>query len=110
MQIVFQYKTSGPSDFNEETLDPRIRTRINEWIEDIFAVVSHDPSTIMTERSLRLLGGKAKKNVVAFVSEILVFFFRSLNIHITSEKASLYADFIIGEVKKKLGAIKLETI
>lgn len=98
-----------PVEFNEETIDPSIRKRVNEWIEDIFAIISHDPSTIMTERFLEILTNKSNKHLVALLAEILIFFLSSVNMRISPEKAALYTDFILGEVEKKTKNLKLET-
>lgn len=99
-----------PVEFDDETIEPPIRKRINEWIEDIFAIIGHDPSTVMTERFLRILGWKEKKDLTKLLAEILMFFLISLNIHIAKDKASLYTEFILKEVEKKLKDLELEKI
>ncbi|MFA6090232.1 MAG: hypothetical protein WC774_00455 [Candidatus Gracilibacteria bacterium] len=101
---------SAPVEFDDETIDPAIRKRINEWIEDIFTIVSFDPSVVMTERFLHVLTGKEKKDVVKLLSGILIFFLLRVNVHISAEKASLYTEFILKEVEKKLKELKLEKI
>lgn len=97
-------------EFNDETIDPAIRKRVNEWIEDIFSVISYDPSFVMTERFLSILSGKTKKDVIKLLTEIFVFFLRSLNMDISETKASLYTGFILKEVEKKVKELRLETI
>ncbi len=101
---------SSPVEFDDETIDPVIRKRINEWVEDIFTVVSHDPSVVMTERFISILTGKEKKDVIKLLSGILIFFLLRINVHISPEKASLYTEFILKEVEKKLKLLKLEKI
>lgn len=101
---------STPVEFDDETIDPTIRKRINEWVEDIFTVVSYDPSVVMTERFISILTGKEKKDVIKLLSGILIFFLLRINVHISPEKASLYTEFILKEVEKKLKALKLEKI
>ena len=100
----------SPIEFDDQTLDPAIRKRINEWVEDIFTVVSFDPSVIMTERFLWILGGKEKKDVIKLLSGVFIFFLLRLNINISGEKASVYTEFILKEVEKKLKTLKLESI
>ena len=99
-----------PLEFDDETLEPVIRKRINEWIEDIFAIVSHDPSSVMTGRFLKLLANSEKHDLVRLLSEILVFFLRALNIHISTSRSALYSEFILQEVEKKLRKVPLEEI
>lgn len=101
---------SAPVEFDDETIDPAIRKRINEWIEDIFTIVSFDPSIVMTDRFLHILTGKEKKDVVKLLSGVLIFFLLRVNVHISAEKASLYTEFILKEVEKKLKELKLERI
>jgi len=64
----------------------------------------------MTERFLHILGSKGKKDLTKLLAEILIFFLLSLNIRISREKASLYTEFILKEVEKKLKGLKLEGI
>lgn len=59
---------STPVEFDDETIDPVIRKRINEWVEDIFTVVSYDPSVVMTERFVSILTGKEKRDVIKLLS------------------------------------------
>lgn len=99
-----------PVEFDDTTIDPAIRKRINEWVEDIFTVVSFDPSAVMTERFLHILAGKEKKEVIKLLSGILIFFLLRVNVNISGEKASLYTEFILKEVEKKLKGLKLEKV
>lgn len=101
---------TSPVEFDDQTIDPAIRKRINEWVEDIFTVVSHDPSVVMTERFLHILGSKEKNDVVKLLGGVLIFFLLRVNVHISGDKASLYTEFILKEVEKKLKALKLEGI
>lgn len=107
--IDFVYTPSmTPIEFDENSLDPTIRTRINAWVEDIFAVIGYDPSVILTEKFLHIASTKARKDVVHFMSAVLIFFLGSIHINISEEKSRLYAEFILGEVRKNLEWLKLE--
>lgn len=64
----------------------------------------------MTERFLSLLAGKTKKDITRLLTEIFVFFLVSLHMHISEAKASLYTDFILKEVEKKVKGLKLEVV
>lgn len=101
---------SSPVEFDDETIDPTIRKRINEWVEDIFTVVSYDPSVVMTERFIEILSGKEKKDVIKLLSGVLIFFLLRINVHISGDKASLYTEFILKEVEKKIKELRLEAI
>jgi hypothetical protein len=42
-------------EFNDNNIDVAIKNRINEWIEDMISVISFDPSTIVTNKFLKLI-------------------------------------------------------
>ncbi|MDD2487581.1 MAG: hypothetical protein PHS92_04375 [Candidatus Gracilibacteria bacterium] len=97
-------------EFNEESLDPLLRKRINEWIEDIYSVISFDPSSIISKKFLTIIGKKEKEVFINMLCSVLTFFFYELNIAIPKDIAFKYSDFILGEIKKKVESLKLEEI
>jgi hypothetical protein len=97
-------------EFSEENLDPNLRKRINEWIEDIYSVICFDPSTIVTDRFLGLISKNEKEHFINLLCAILTFFFYDLNITIPKSIAFKYSDFILGEIKRKVEWLKLEEI
>ena len=110
-KLIFDYqKTSELIEFNEENLDKILRNRINEWIEDIYRVVSNDPSTIISHRFLSLTSEKEKIKFINFLSALLTFFFYDLNIVIQKNTAFNYSEFILGEIRKKVNKLELEEI
>lgn len=110
-KLIFDYqKTSELIEFNEETLDKILRNRINEWIEDIYRVVSNDPSTIISHRFLLLTSEKEKIKFINFLSALLTFFFYDLNIVIQKNTAFNYSEFILWEIRKKVDKLELEEI
>ncbi|HBY75034.1 TPA: hypothetical protein DEG21_04125 [Patescibacteria group bacterium] len=95
-KLTFDYqKTSELIEFSEENLDKILRNRINEWIEDIYKVVSNDPSTIISNRFLSLTSDKEKIKFINFLSSLLTFFFYDLNIVIQKNTAFNYSEFIL---------------
>jgi hypothetical protein len=53
---VFLYqKTEELIEFSEDNIDKKIRTRVSEWIEDIFYVLTFDPSSIKTKRLIKII-------------------------------------------------------
>lgn len=110
-KLIFDYqKTSELIEFNEENLDKILRNRINEWIEDIYRVVSNDPSTIISHRFLSLTSEKEKIKFINFLSALLTFFFYDLNIVIQKNTAFNYSEFILWEIRKKVDKLELEEI
>lgn len=110
-KLIFDYqKTSELIEFNEENLDKILRNRINEWIEDIYKVVSNDPSTVISHRFLSLTSEKEKIKFINFLSALLTFFFYDLNIVIQKNIAFNYSEFILWEIIKKVDKLELEEI
>lgn len=104
--ISFEYTPSFEAvNFDENNLDPVIRKRINEWIDDIFSVISFDPSIILSRKFSLMLSSPLNKDITASIAEILIFFLSSLRISISSQKALLYSEFILGEVRKKISGV-----
>lgn len=104
-------KTLEIIEFDDNNINEAIKNRINEWIEDIMNVISFDPSTIVTKKFLDLINdNESRKIIINFLSGVFVFFLFSLNMSISKDKAFLYWDFILEEVKKRLLSIKLEEI
>ncbi len=101
---------SSPVEFDDETIDPAIRKRINEWVEDIFTVVSHDPSVVMTQRFMDILRGKENKGIIHLLSGILIFFLLRVNVHISPERATVYTEFILKEVEKKVKSLQIKSL
>lgn len=98
-----------PQNFDENSIDPTIRNRINAWVEDIFTAIGYNPSVILTKKFLEIiLVNKIKKNIIHFMAHTFIFFLETLHITISEEKAHLYSEFILSEVKKKLNGLKLE--
>lgn len=99
--IVFSYEISANTiDFDDHALPSEIRDRVNAWIEDMESVVSFEPSSIITKRTLGLILYDEKIRV--FTSKVFAFFFQELNISITDSKANNYSEFILWELEKTL--------
>ena len=86
--------------FHPDTIPEQIRVRINDWIEDLHAVVRLESSAIISERSLNLI--IYDQTIRDFAQETLVFFFSELSFEISEGLASNYTDFILKELEKTL--------
>lgn len=96
-------------EFNDDNTHEAIKWRINEWIEDIISVVSFDPSSIVTNKFLRLIEEDANKNlIINYLAWVLTFFLFEYNISISKEKAFLYAKFVLWEAVKKMKTLKVD--
>ncbi len=107
--LVKYKKTEELIKFNEDSLDPAIKKRINEWVDDIFSIISFDPSVIVTQKFLSFYNAN-KDTMTNLLVSIITFFLYELNIIIDKNKAFLYCSFILWEVKRKVSEVKLEEI
>jgi hypothetical protein len=99
--VEFNYiPSSEPLKFDDHDLDPKVRIRVNQWIEDMEAVVTFEVSSIITKRTLWLILYDEK--VRAFTSDVFAFFFSEININISDSKAKSYSEFILWELEKSL--------
>ena len=89
--------------FDENSLDPKIRDRINLWIEDMFVSLGADPSFIATKKLFgNLIASGEHERIAAFMALVLRMFLASLAIRIPENKATAYADFISRELRTKI--------
>lgn len=95
----FDYVSKEFVEFNDNVINDKIRNRINYWVEDMIDVVLLEWSEMTTKKLIELFD-KEKKVLDEYFIWVFVFFFKSINITITDEKAFNYMDFISGELKK----------
>ncbi len=99
--IIFEYEpTAEMIPFDDNTLPPMIRKRVNQWIEDMETVMRLEASVIVSQRTLgKMLYGDAIRD---FTRQVFQFFFAENNIDISEQKAKNYSEFILGEIQKNL--------
>jgi hypothetical protein len=95
----FSYVSKEFVEFSDSVINDKIRNRINIRVEDMIDVVLLEWSEMTTKKLIDLFD-KEKKVLDDFFIWIFVFFFKSLNITITEEKAFNYIDFISWQLKK----------
>ena len=87
-------------DFHPDHIPEQIRNRINAWIEDMHSVIQLEASSLITERSLRLI--IYDTHIREFITLTLIFFFEELRYSISNSTAESYTDFILKELEKTL--------
>ena len=108
-QIVFDYTPKENREtFNDDELDEKLRIRINQWIEDMRNISLIEVSSIMTQKTLRLLG--KDEDIIKFAWKVFQFFFNNVNIDIDDLKSEHYANFIIWELTKSLKRLNLNKV
>ncbi len=95
----FDYVSKEFLEFSDSVINDKIRNRINIWVEDMIDVVLLEWSEMTTKKLIDLFE-REKKVLDDFFVWVFVFFFKSINITITNEKAFNYIDFISIELKK----------
>lgn len=107
--INFNYSRKEVIDFDSNNIDLEIKNRINYWIEDIIDSVIIDYSNIQTIKIIELLE-KDESIIFSYISNILWFFLKWLNINISKKQALSIADFIVNEVLKSIKKLKIEEV
>jgi hypothetical protein len=76
-----QYSGRTLSAFRDDSLDPEIRKRITDWIDDIGSVLSYNPSLVMTRALSRILTHPTERQVVHdCIREVFLFFLRDVSL------------------------------
>lgn len=108
-KITFLYLPRGEKEqFHDSFIDDELRLRINQWIEDMEDVISLEPSSITSLKTIKLL--EKDEFIYSFTAQVFAFFLQEKNIHIPHSKAKSYSEFIILELEKTLKKITFETI
>lgn len=108
--IQFTYNISKESiDFNNETMAPEIKDRINFWVEDIIDSVIIEYSQVETKKMLELLITDNSK-ILSYLSKVFLFFLTQLNINISQKSLGWISVFIMQEVEKNIKKIPLEDL
>ena len=107
-KVNFNYKSKDLIIFEDKTLDPQVKNRINNWIEDIVDSVSIEYSSIMTKRLINYL--ETDERIINFIANVFIFFLKNINVKIEASKAKNIAEFIVGEVLSKIKKLKLEEV
>lgn len=100
----FSYdKTEERVVFDDNDIDAAVKKRINEWIEDIIRIMTHDPSSIVTKRFLQSMESDPYRGAtLEYITQVLICFLDGINLEIGKGKAVLYGRFIVGEIITKL--------
>lgn len=107
--IVFSYlPRAEKQEFHDSFIDDELRLRINQWIEDMEDVISLEPSSVTSLKTIKLL--EKDEFIYSFTAQVFAFFLQEKNIHIPHSKAKSYSEFIILELEKTLKKITFETI
>lgn len=108
-KIVFSYLARAEKElFHDSFIDDELRLRINQWIEDMEDVISLEPSSITSLKTIKLL--EKDEAIYSFTAQVFTFFLQEKNIHIPEAKAKSYSEFIILELEKTLKKISFEEI
>ncbi len=100
-KISFSYKIKSETvEFDDNHIDIEIRTRINNWIEDMESILLIQSSELISKNMVELID--KDDSITIFIGEVFKFFFNELNINISKEKIENYSNFIIWELIKIL--------
>ncbi len=106
--IEFNYKSEIRKEFNDSTIDLKVKNRINLWIDDIVNSVSIEYSNMLTKRLIWFL--ETQEDIIIFISKVFILFLDDINIDISLSKSQNISEFIISEVLSKLKILKVDDI
>jgi len=107
-KITFNYYSDTLINFDDQRLPIDVKNRINQWVEDIVLIVSHDYSSISTQQLINKLN--EKDEIILFTSKVFEFFLKEININISENKAFNISEFILSEVEKEIKKLEIEEI
>jgi hypothetical protein len=98
--------STEPVAFDENALPEAVRDRINRWIEDMSAVITYEPSNIVTEKFLGLLAVPKYRDVIeGFVAGVFEHFLATLSVIVSEHRSESYAEFITDTLEKRLKGV-----
>ncbi len=92
--------------FDPDRLRPDFKSRINEWISDVFLVATKDPSFVLTDKFLsEITSPKLREAFVAASESVLVFFFKTKNVDVPAHEARALSAFLLKELETRISKI-----
>ncbi len=108
--IVFDYEIKKDNTiFDDNNIDPKIKNRINNWVEDIISSITIEYSSLQTEKLKQLLNDK-RDILINYSKVVFIFFLKEINISISENKAENIVEFIISEVENNIKKLNIEKI
>jgi Zn ribbon nucleic-acid-binding protein len=108
--INFSYKADKIIAFNSSELPKKVQDRINYWIEDIIDCITLEYSNIQTEKVINCLENDKNWIINDYISDILTFFLKNINIIINENEAQNVTLFIISEVSKSIKKLEINEV
>lgn len=106
--ITFDYHNQQQLMFDDNHIDEAIKTRMNQWVEDMIDVVTHDYSSVLTQKIQTQ--GSRDDTILEFGSQVFCFFLEQNNISIAQQKSYSIADFILTEVFQAILSLETQNI
>lgn len=108
--ITFLYEAQTEiEEFDDNHINPQIKDRINNWVEDIIDSVTLEYSEIQTIK-LKSLLEEDKILLLTYTSNVFSFFLKEINISISKNKSLNISEFIISEIKKSVNKLEINNI
>ncbi len=89
--------------FDPNGISESFRTRIDEWITDVFLVATKDPSFVLSKKFLSEISvSKTRQAFVECVEAAMTFFFDSKNVDIPPSEARSLSAFLLKELESRV--------
>jgi len=105
----YTFKYSENTEFNDSTLDPQVKQRINFWVEDISDIITLEYSNIQIQELQKnfILN---KNIIISFTAKVFQLFLQSSNITATPVQLASISEFILWEIESEIKKLEIEEI
>lgn len=105
--IDFDYFPKEEFDFSSNDLDPKIRKRLTDMVDDILIISKFEPSSVMV---WKFMNQKNHNMTIKFLSSVLAVFLSSVRVKFTDIQISSFSSFIIWEIEKEIVKMDLSEV
>lgn len=105
--IDFDYFPKEEFDFSSNDLDPKIRKRLTDMVDDILIISKFEPSSVMV---WKFMNQKNHNMTIKFLSSVLSVFLTSVRVKFTDIQISSFSSFIIWEIEKEIVKMHLSEV
>ena len=105
----YTFKYEETVEFNDSTVDAKVKQRINSWVEDITGIITLEYSSIQVNE-LRKKFISNKETLLIYTAQVFKFFLHNSNITIQDTALFSISEFILAEVENGIKNLEIEEI
>ncbi|MCP4522738.1 MAG: hypothetical protein GY828_00805, partial [Candidatus Gracilibacteria bacterium] len=94
----FTFSYHELTEFDDSSIDSKIKERINFWVEDISDIITYEYSNVQIhELKKHILSDR--ELITQFISHVFILFLKGINVTISQNQSFSISDFILNEVE-----------